>query len=67
MVRAFDNQPEDIVQGLRPALVSEELYARANEVLNGRVRKMDFNTDKADLYPLKGHLCCPKHNRTLSA
>ena len=28
---------------------------------------MDFNTDKADLYPLKGHLCCPKHNRTLSA
>lgn len=20
---------------------------------------MDFNTDKADLYPLKGHLCCP--------
>ena len=67
LVRAFDNQPEQIVQGLHPALISEELYARANDVLNGRVRKMDFNTDKADLYPLKGHLCCPKHNRTLSA
>lgn len=28
---------------------------------------MDFKTDKSDIYPLKGHLCRLKHNRTLSA
>ncbi len=67
LVRAFDNQPEQIVQGLHPALVSEELFAAANEVLSGKKRNMVFKKDRLDIYPLKGHLCCPKHNRTLSA
>jgi site-specific DNA recombinase len=67
LVRAFGNQPEQIVQGLHPALVSEELFAKANDVLNGRKRNMDFKSDKLNLYPLKGHLCCPTHGRTLSA
>jgi uncharacterized protein YdcH (DUF465 family) len=28
---------------------------------------MKFKDDKSDLYPLKGHLVCPVHGRTLSA
>ncbi|GGC82939.1 hypothetical protein GCM10011508_07870 [Flavobacterium lutivivi] len=67
LVRPFGNQPEQIVQGLHPALVSEELFAKANDVLNGRKRNMDFKSDKLNLYPLKGHLYCPTHRRTLSA
>ncbi len=67
LVRAFGNQPEQIVQGLHPALISEELFAKANDVLSGRKRNMDFKSDKIDLYPLKGHLFCPTHGRTLSA
>ena len=32
----------------------------------GRRRNMKFKDDKADLYPLKGHIRCPIHGRTLS-
>ena len=67
LVRAFGNQPEQIVQGLHPALITEELFAKANDVLSGRKRNMDFKSDKINLYPLKGHLCCPNHGRALSA
>ena len=67
LVKAFGNQPEQIVQGLHPALISEELFAKANDVLSGRKRNMDFKSDKINLYPLKGLLCCPTHGRTLSA
>ncbi len=66
-VREFNGEPEQIVQGLHPALVSDELFATANDVLKGRRRKMKFKDDKSDLYPLKGHLICPIHGRTLSA
>ena len=67
LVREFGNEPEQIVQGLHPALITEELFAKANDVLSGRKRNMDFKSDKTDLYPLKGHLCCPIHGRKLSA
>jgi DNA invertase Pin-like site-specific DNA recombinase len=67
MVHEFKDQPKQIVNGLHPALVSDEVFAAANDVLNGRKRKMNFKDDKSDLYPLKGHLKCVRHNRTLSA
>jgi TPP-dependent pyruvate/acetoin dehydrogenase alpha subunit len=54
-LRAFGNEQEQIVQGLHPALISEELFAKANDVLSGRKRKMDFKSDKINLYPLKGN------------
>ena len=50
-----------------PPLISEDLFHRANDVLKGRKRNMKFKDDKSDLYPLKGHLVCPVHGRTLSA
>lgn len=63
----FKDNPERIIDGLHPALVTDELFHAANEVLEGRKRNMNFKTDDADLYPLKGFLKCPKHGRTLSA
>jgi len=66
-VKEFRGEPEHIVQGIHPALVSDEIFATANDVLMGRKRNMKFKDDKADLYPLKGHLKCPIHGRTLSA
>ena len=66
-VKPFLEEPEQTVQGLHPALVSDEVFAAANDVLDGRRRKMKFKDDKSDLYPLKGHLVCPIHGRTLSA
>lgn len=67
VVMPFKDQPKKIVDGLHPALVSEELFSAANDVLDGRKRNMNFDSDKSDLYPLKGFLRCPTHDRTLSA
>ena len=66
-VKAWKKEPEVIVTGLHPPLVSEDLYNRANKVLDGRVRQMDFKTDKTDLYPMKGFMKCAEHGRTMSA
>jgi hypothetical protein len=63
----FKDQPKKIVDGLHPALVTDELFSAANDVLDGRKRNMKFNSDKTDLYPLKGFLRCPIHDRSLSA
>ncbi len=67
LILPFKDQPRKIVDGLHPSLVSEELFSAANHVLDGRKRNMNFNPEKSDLYPLKGFLRCPIHNRTLSA
>ena len=53
--------------GLHPPLISEDLFQKANEVLDGRKRNTDFLTYKTDLYPLKGFLMCPTHKTALTA
>lgn len=67
LIKEYGNQPEQIVMGIHPALITEELFYRANEALNGRKRKMKFHENKADIYPLKGFLICPTHGTSLTA
>ena len=64
---AWKKEPSQDVPGLHPALISETIFHRANDVLSGRRRNMKFHDDKSDLYPLKGILQCPEHNRVLTA
>jgi hypothetical protein len=64
---AWKKEPSQDVMGLHPALVSEDIFYRANDVLNGRKRNMKFHDDKSDLYPLKGLLVCPDHKCSLTA
>ena len=66
-VFAHGNEPEQIVIGLHPAIVSDETFYRANQVLDGRKRNMKFHDDKSDIYPLKGFLTCPIHGTSLTA
>lgn len=64
---SWKKEPSQDVVGLHPAIISEEVFHRANDVLEGRRRNMKFHDDKSDLYPLKGLLICPEHNRSLTA
>src|SRR5665647_2455477 len=64
---AWKKEPSQDVNGLHPPLVSETIFYRANDVLEGRRRNMKFHDDKSDLYPLKGLLKCPEHDRSLTA
>ncbi len=66
-IKEFKKEQSMLVRGLHPPLVNDELFAEANRVLDGRKRDMKFHEDKSDLYPLKGHLCCKKHNLSLTA
>lgn len=65
-VKESGKEPALIVEGLHNSLVTDELFAAANQVLRGRKRKMTFKNDKADIYPLKGHLKCKTHNLSLT-
>jgi site-specific DNA recombinase len=67
IVPPFKEEPEKIVNGLHPPLISDELFSAVQQVLIGKKRNMKFHTDKSDLYPLKGFLKCPIHGRSLSA
>jgi DNA invertase Pin-like site-specific DNA recombinase len=67
VVPPFKDEPEKIVIGLHPPLISDELFSAVQQVLSGKKRNMKFHTDKSDLYPLKGFLKCPIHGRSLSA
>ncbi len=67
MVSEFKDESAQLVDGLHPPIVTNEVFAAANDILNGRKKKMTFKDDKSDLYPLKGFLQCKVHNRALSA
>ena len=67
LVQAYKSDPTQLLTGLHPAIITEELFHRANDVLAGRTRKMKFHDDKTDLYPLKGLLKCPIHGTALTA
>ena len=66
-IKPYMDDPLQIVEGLHPAIVSPETFYRANEVLSGRVRNMKFHEDKTDIYPLKGFMTCPVHNKAITA
>ena len=67
LVKEWKKEPEQLVVGLHPQLITDELFQKANGVLKGRKRNMRFHDDKSDLYPLKGYLMCPVHGTSLTA
>ena len=66
-VKEWKNEDEQVVVGLHPPIVSDDLFKRANDYLDGRVRNFDFKSDKTDIYPLKGFMKCNEHGRALTA
>ncbi len=67
IVPPFKDEPERVVIGLHPQLITDELFSAVQQVLTGKKRNMKFHTDKSDQYPLKGFIKCPVHGRSLSA
>ena len=67
-VKPWKNEPESFAIGKHPPLISEDLFHRANAVLDGRRKNWDFDSDKTDLYPLKPFMKCHIHpHRSLTA
>lgn len=65
-VKPFNGMPERIVEGLHPAIISDEIFAAANDALKGRSRKIKKTSSAVDVFPLNKLYICPIHNRTLT-
>ncbi len=65
-VRAYKNEPEEIVSGIHEAIVSEVLFEQAQLVSFNRKRLQAKNNKKLVELPLRGVLICSKCGRNLT-
>ena len=69
LIKAYKNEPEEVVTGIHEAIISEELFEKI-QFITGTKRAISAKPKTAkDELPLRGHLLCPLcgHNLTGSA
>lgn len=62
----FKDEPAFFVKGKHESLISEELYYRVQEILDGRGRIYRPKSMVLEELPLRGFLLCPQCNRPLT-
>ena len=65
-VKPYKKEPEQIVTGLHPAIIENDLFELAQDTLKGKTRK-HIRKDKSEDFPLKGYLKCRVCNMSLTA
>ena len=65
-IKAFKDEPEDVVQGIHEPIISEELFYEVQNVLDGKKKAKTKYALLNDEYPMRGHLICPKCGKTLT-
>ncbi|MBS1736285.1 MAG: recombinase family protein [Bacteroidetes bacterium] len=65
-VKAFKDEPEEVVQGIHEPIVSEELFYDVQNVLDGKKKAKTKYSLVNDEYPMRGHLICPRCGKTLT-
>ncbi|WP_074223085.1 recombinase family protein [Algoriphagus halophilus] len=65
-VNKTDLEPEQIVLGLHPPIISIKLFDKVQEVMYGRKVKLRSSEQNIEEYPLKAFLFCADHNRALT-
>ena len=66
-INAYKDEPVQIVYAKHPALISEELFNKVQNVIDGRAPKMVFNENNENQFPLKRFFYCLEHQRTFTA
>lgn len=67
IVKAFKLEPAQMVQGLHIPIISEALFYRTQEFLDGRRRYQVVSIAAPEKFPLRGSLVCDKDGRLLTA
>jgi site-specific DNA recombinase len=62
----FKDEPARFVDGLHEPLISEALFYKVQDVLDGRARQYGQPMYTPELLPLRGFLQCPKCSRMLT-
>ena len=57
-VPAYKDEPSDIVNGMHPPIISEELFYKVQDILDGRKRNVPMKNTAKDELPLRGFLVC---------
>lgn len=65
-IKAFKDEPEEIVQGIHEPIVSEELFYEVQNVLDGKKKAKTKYSLVNDEYPMRGHLICPRCGKALT-
>jgi site-specific DNA recombinase len=65
-IKAFKDEPEDVVQGIHEPIISEELFYEVQSVLDGKKKAKTKYALVNDEYTMRGHLICPKCGKTLT-
>ena len=67
LVKAWRDEPEQIVKGIHEAIIDDDLFERVQNILNGRKRKQPKKSKLKALFPLRGHLICKRCGNNLTA
>ncbi len=65
----FRDDEAQLVQGQHQPIISEALFYEVQDVLDGLARKkrVQSTNEVPSIYPLRGHLTCPKCGKTLTS
>ena len=67
LIKAWNDEPEQIVKGIHQAIIDDDLFERVQNILNGRKRNQPKKSKLNGLYPLRGHLICRLCGNNLTA
>ena len=59
VVKAYENEPETIVQGVHKPIVSEDLFYQVQDIYFGKKRNLPKRYTTKEELPLRGYLICP--------
>ncbi len=66
-IPGYKDEESCFVQGLHEPLITEDIYYRVQDVLDGRGRFYRPQVETQDEFPLRGYLVCPICERMLTA
>lgn len=65
-VRAYKDDPAEVFQGIHEPIISEELFNKVQDVLNGKRKNLPASSTRKEELPLRGILQCAKCGKTLT-
>jgi site-specific DNA recombinase len=65
-IRAFKDEPAEILTGIHEPIISQELFNKVQDLLNGRRKSLAPRHTRKEELPLRGILQCKKCGRNLT-
>ncbi len=68
ILKAFQDEPEQLIKAIHEPLVSERIFDKVQDIINGKSKQYKISHKKLDgKFPLKGFVLCPNCLKPLKA